>query len=130
MNRVTKLLTASAAAAALALATAPPASAYTPKNGILEAGEMGFWSFAGSLGSVFDIRSAENNFAGNTYRRGPSAGQSVNNSTLSYTNRDTLTWYVYTSSFRGGVRGSIPSGHRGDASADFRNNISSAYHNL
>jgi hypothetical protein len=104
-----------------------PANA-APKDGILESGEMGFWSYQNMLGSVYDLYLNQDRFSLDRFRRGPQQGQSPNNNTLSYSNLDTMTWYVYTREYRGGTMGWIPAGHQGNASSNFQYSISSAYY--
>ncbi|GFN07165.1 hypothetical protein GCM10010298_26700 [Streptomyces microflavus] len=113
------------AALGMTMLSAGSASAATSGDGYLASGEMGFFYLKGQGGPVFDPDINIPNFSLFVYTRQPQT--SVNDNTLSYWNRSSRTWYVYTDSFRGGVRGSIPAGHKGDASANFANKISSAY---
>lgn len=101
------------------------AQAATVGDGYLASGEMGFYYLKGQGGPVFDLKTNCANFTSFVYVKQPQT--SVNDNTLSYWNRSSKTWYVYTNPVRGGVRGSLPSGHKGNASADFANKISAAY---
>ncbi|MFE3073195.1 peptidase inhibitor family I36 protein [Streptomyces sp. NPDC059247] len=128
LRRVAATAVALAALGAGALATAGSASA-TTKNGSLETGEFGLFYNSGQGGAVFDLYIADDNFDDDWFPGpGNGAGQKVNDNTASYWNADSLTWWVYTDAYAGGVEGSLPPGYLGDASSNFKNKISSAYH--
>ncbi|MBD0844733.1 MULTISPECIES: hypothetical protein [unclassified Streptomyces] len=115
------------AALGLTLTTAGSAAAVTEKNGLLTNYEMGFYYNSNQAGCVFDIFYGDSNF-GNDVFKGSCAGsgQSVNNNTASYHNMDYVTWNVYTGVDYSGTIGYIPAGYVGNASATFKNTISSA----
>ncbi|MBD0707171.1 MULTISPECIES: peptidase inhibitor family I36 protein [unclassified Streptomyces] len=127
LRRVAVTALALAALGGGALATAGSASA-TEKNGYLEYGEFGLYYSPDRGGAVFDLVLSDPDFS-NDWFPGPGngAGQSANDNTASYWNNDAYTWLVYTDAGRGGIQGSLPPGHIGNASGDFRNKISSAY---
>ncbi|MEU8539558.1 peptidase inhibitor family I36 protein [Streptomyces sp. NPDC048717] len=129
LRRIAATAVALAALGAGALATAGSASAATGKNGYLESGEFGLYYNSNEAGAVFDLFLEDTNFNGD-YFAGPGngAGQSANDNTASYWNRDSNTWWVYTNAGAGGYEGSLPVGHIGNASATFKNAISSAYY--
>ncbi|MEJ8642977.1 peptidase inhibitor family I36 protein [Streptomyces sp. MS1.HAVA.3] len=132
MNKGFRKLGITAVPAALAgaviLAMAAPASA-SPRDGYLEQHEFGMYWEAGRSGCVFDINNDDPNFTDN-YFAGPAGcggrGQNTNDNTESYWNRDAFGWNVYTDVNWKGIKGSIPIGHIGDASSNFRNKISSS----
>lgn len=125
LKKVTAVAVVLVASLGATMLSAGSANAATSGDGYLASGEMGFFYLKGQGGPVFDPDMHIPNFAPFVFTRQPQT--SVNDNTLSYWNRSSRTWYVYTDSFRGGVRGSIPAGHKGDASANFANKISSAY---
>ena len=124
---------AMAAAAGIALGAAGQAAADTgEKDGGLWSGEFGLFYNSGQAGCVFDLRYADVNFSGDAFKGylGESCsgkGQSVNDNTASYWNIDTYTWWVYTDANAGGIEGSVPADYFGNASSNFKNEISSAY---
>ncbi|MER8231260.1 peptidase inhibitor family I36 protein [Streptomyces sp. NPDC094049] len=129
LRRVAATAVALAALGAGALATAGSASAATGKNGYLESGEFGLFYNSGQGGAVFDLFVSDDNFDDDWFPGpGNGAGQKVNDNTASYWNADSLTWWVYTDAYAGGVEGSLPPGYVGDASSNFKNKISSAYY--
>ncbi|MFD9032007.1 peptidase inhibitor family I36 protein [Streptomyces sp. NPDC059567] len=129
IRRVAATAIALAAIGAGALATAGSASAASGKNGYLENGELGLFYNSGQSGAVFDLFSADTNFSGDTFPGpGAGAGQSANDNTASYWNADSYVWWVYTDANAGGVEGSLPVGYIGNATSNFKNKISSAYH--
>ncbi|MFE5484980.1 peptidase inhibitor family I36 protein [Streptomyces sp. NPDC056527] len=129
IRRVAATAIALAAIGAGALATAGSASAATGKNGYLESGEFGLYYNSGLNGAVFDLYVSDSNFSGDTFPGpGAGAGQSANDNTASYWNRDSNVWWVYTDANAGGIEGSLPVGYSGDASSNFKNKISSAYY--
>ncbi|MDX3237564.1 peptidase inhibitor family I36 protein [Streptomyces sp. ME03-5709C] len=120
---------AMAAAAGIVLGTAGQALA-AEKNGALESGEMGMFYNSGQAGCVFDLAYADVNFSGDVFKGATSCagkGQSVNDNTASYWNQDVYTWWVYTDANAGGIEGSVPADYFGNASSNFKNEISSAY---
>ncbi|MCT9074989.1 peptidase inhibitor family I36 protein [Streptomyces fulvoviolaceus] len=133
VRRVSALAVSVVAVGGLALSTAGPAAAVDQDDGILEAGEFGLYYNSGRGGCVFDLLAGDNDFANNdfkdrpTYVNCPGEGQTVNDNTASYWNRDTTTWYVYTDSYHEGTRGDLPAGYIGDATSTFKNEISSGY---
>ncbi|MBT2397063.1 peptidase inhibitor family I36 protein [Streptomyces sp. ISL-100] len=130
-RRLAGIALAATAATGLTLATAGTASAATHKNGVVESGEFGLYYNSDFGGCVFDLYVADSNFYDDKFIGScAGSGQSTNDNTASYWNRDVNTWYVYTDANRGGVRGSLPSGYSGNASATFKNEISSAYYTL
>jgi hypothetical protein len=92
-------------AAAATVALAGPADAATGKNGVVESGDS--------------------NFSGDVF---PGTSISANNNTESYRNRDSFWWHVFTGSSYTGSHGCLPAGYVGNASATFKNTISSAYY--
>ncbi|MFF9849704.1 peptidase inhibitor family I36 protein [Streptomyces litmocidini] len=129
LRRVAATAIALAAIGAGALATAGSASAATGKNGYLESGELGLFYNSGQSGAVWDLYVADDNFDGDRFPGpGAGAGESVNDNTASYWNADSLTWWVYTDAYAGGIEGSLPAGYIGNATTNFKNRISSAYH--
>ncbi|MFB7370384.1 peptidase inhibitor family I36 protein [Streptomyces sp. NPDC056222] len=129
IRRVAATAIALAAIGAGALATAGSASAATGKNGYLESGELGLYYNSNQAGAVFDLYVEDTDFWGDTFPGpGAGAGQSANDNTASYWNRDSNVWWVYTDRNAGGAEGSLPVGHVGNASVTFKNKISSAYY--
>lgn len=133
MNKAIRKLAAgcvaTASAGALLLAATGTAAAATEKNGYLEASEFGLYYNSNSGGCVFDLFGSDWNFV-NDYFTGPwgcaGAGGLIDDDTASYKNRDTYTWRVATDPNLGGLVGSLPPGYTGNASANFKNKISSA----
>ncbi|MFB9605460.1 hypothetical protein ACFFTQ_21045 [Streptomyces roseofulvus] len=121
---------AAVAVAGIGLATAPGAAALN-KDGSLEAYEFGLYYNSGQGGCVFDLAVSDWDFSNDTFWR-PSGtcygyGQTTNDNTASYYNRDTGTWWVYTDADGDGAEGTLPPGYKGDASRTFKNQISSAF---
>lgn len=116
---------AATTAAATAFAAAP-AYAGSEYNGVVDSGEFGlYWSTGSRAGTpVMDMVCGENDFSQWKF---PGYNIKVNDNTLSYRNRSTDTWYVFTDAYQGGASGSLPPGYVGDASKTFQNSISSAY---
>ncbi|MBD0707169.1 MULTISPECIES: peptidase inhibitor family I36 protein [unclassified Streptomyces] len=128
LRRVAVTALALAALGGGALATAGSASAATHKNGYLESGELGLYYSPDRGGAVFDLYVGDDDFSDDWFPGpGTGAGQPVNDNTASYWNNDFYTWLVYTDARRGGIQGSLPAGYIGNATANFRNKISSAY---
>ena len=121
------IVTAALAVTAVAavLATATPASAATHKNGVVEAGEFGLFYLQNQGGYAFDLFIDDDNFADDVF---PGTGISADNNTESYWNRDISWWHVWTGASYSGSHGCLPAGHSGNASATFKNTISSAYY--
>ncbi|MCF2131265.1 hypothetical protein L1I79_33315 [Strepomyces sp. STD 3.1] len=101
------------------------ASAATSGNGYCESGDSCFYYLKSQSSYIFDPETNIPNFSPMDYARQTSI--SPNDNTMSYWNRSSRTWHVYTNSFRGGVHGWVPAGHKGDTSSNFTNSISSAY---
>jgi len=127
MNAKRGLAAAGAATAAsiaiLGLAGAPAQA--TGKNGVVESGEFGLYYVTGSSGLVFDLFVSDSNFSGDVF---PGTSISANDNTESYRNRDSFYWHVFTAAGYGGSHGCLPAGYVGNASATYRNTISSAYY--
>ncbi|HEV2779616.1 MAG TPA: peptidase inhibitor family I36 protein [Actinophytocola sp.] len=121
-KRMLTVLVASAVAILGILISAAPASA-TAKNGVVESGEFGLYFVQGSSGLVFDLFVDDLDFRDDVF---PGTGISADNNTESYRNRDSFWWHVYTGVGLTGSHGCLPPGHVGNASATFRNTISSA----
>jgi hypothetical protein len=100
-----------------------PASA-TEKNGVVESGEFGLYWLTGSSGLVFDLFFSDSNFAGDVF---PGTSIPADNNTESYRNRDSFWWHVFTGAGYTGSHGCLPPGWVGNASATFKNTISSAF---
>ncbi|MFD9379113.1 hypothetical protein ACFWBH_26865 [Streptomyces sp. NPDC059999] len=127
-KRVLRLALAPVAVAgALLVSTASPASAWV-HDGYLEQFEFGLYWDSGQRGCVFDSNNDDENLNNDTFH-GPSGcgglGKGVNDNTYSYKSLDIKGRNVYTNSNYGGIRGSVPAGHTGDASSNFKNSISS-----
>lgn len=115
---------AAAAAATMAVLGAGAPAAAAGKNGVVETGEFGLYYVTGSSGLVFDLYVSDDNFAGDVF---PGTNISANDNTESYRNRDSYYWHVFTAAGYGGSHGCLPAGYVGNASATYRNTISSAY---
>ncbi|MFD0146559.1 MULTISPECIES: hypothetical protein [unclassified Streptomyces] len=127
-KRVMRAAVAAVAMGGFLLGTAGTASAAYDKDGKLESGEFGLYYNSGLVGCVFDV-AADNDFS-NDYFKAPSGscngkGQTTNDNTASYWNRSVFTQYVFTDWYKEGIQGSLPSGYSGDASSNFKNEISS-----
>lgn len=112
--------------AACSLATAGPSQA---ADGTLSAGELGLFYNSDRGGAVFDLPAhGWDTNLGNDYFKGSGngAGQVVGNNTASYWNRTTdNSLLVYTGTNFTGSYGYIPAGYIGNATATFKNTISS-----
>ncbi|MBD0707174.1 MULTISPECIES: peptidase inhibitor family I36 protein [unclassified Streptomyces] len=127
LRRVAVTALALAALGGGALATAGSASALQ-RDGYMEAEEFGLYYSPDRGGAVFDLRNSDEDFTNDRFLgTGAGAGQSVDNNTASYWNNDTYRWLVYTGTYRQGIVGSLPPGYIGNATVNFRNQISSAY---
>jgi hypothetical protein len=104
------------------IGAAGPANA-AEKNGVVESGEFGLYFVQGSSGLVFDLFFSDPDFRNDVF---PGTSISADNNTESYRNRDTFFWHVYTGVNYTGSHGCLDPGHVGNASATFRNTISSA----
>ncbi|MCU7723030.1 hypothetical protein ODJ79_04820 [Actinoplanes sp. KI2] len=110
-------------ATGIALAgVAAPAQA-TGKNGVLENGEFGLYYHPDRAGYVFDLFVSDDDFSNDNF---PNTSVHANDNTASYDNRDSYYWWVYTNAGWGGSVGCLDPGYTGNASATFRNKISSA----
>lgn len=130
MNKTLRKLvvggTAAVSASALLMGAAGPAAAWA-RDGNLENHEFGLFYRTGNVGCVFDLSGEDRNFDDDTFRSGcDGAGARVNDNTESYWNRDAYRWKVGTDKNLGGNVGTLPAGYWGDASATFKNTISSA----
>ncbi|MBD0707172.1 MULTISPECIES: peptidase inhibitor family I36 protein [unclassified Streptomyces] len=129
LRRVAVTALALAALGGGALATAGSASAVSLKDGHVETGELGLYYSPDRGGAVFDLYLEDEDFSDDRFPgSGAGAGQPVNDNTASYWNNDVHTWWVYTDANRWGLEGSLPPGYIGNATANFRNKISSAYY--
>lgn len=106
------------------LISTTPASA-VGKDGVVESGEFGLYYLQGSSGLVFDLFVSDSDFRDDVF---PGTSISADNNTESYRNRDSFWWHVFTGVGYTGSHGCLPSGHVGNASATYRNTISSAYY--
>jgi hypothetical protein len=97
----------------------------TGKNGVVESGEFGLYYVQGSSGLVFDLFVSDGDFRNDVF---PGTGISADNNTESYRNADSFWWHVYTGVGGTGSHGCLPPGYVGNASATYRNTISSAYY--
>jgi peptidase inhibitor family I36 len=93
-------------------------------DGTLQSGEFGLYYSPNQAGPVFDLLTSDSDFSNNDF---PNTGTHANDNTASYRNRDSVTWFVYTARNAGGSEGWIDPGVSSNASATFRNKISSAY---
>lgn len=94
------------------------------KNGVVESGEFGLYYVQGSSGLVFDLFVSDDDFRNDVF---PGTSIPADNNTESYRNRDSFWWHVFTGYGYTGSHGCLPPGHVGNASATYRNTISSAY---
>ncbi|MFI6898565.1 peptidase inhibitor family I36 protein [Streptomyces sp. NPDC050256] len=134
IRRLTGIALAATAVTGLALTTAGTASAATDENGNVESGEFGLYYNSNYAGCVFDLLDKDANFSNNYFRSStssqtcPGQGQTTDDNTASYWNRDVTAWEVYTKPDRAGIEGYLPLGYYGNASATFKNEISSAFY--
>jgi hypothetical protein len=125
--RFTKI-TALAAVGTLvaAVSVASSAQAATQHNGVVEVEEFGLYYSQGSNGSwVFDTSAGEADFRKFVF---PGTNVHLDNNTASYRNRRTGYFYVCTGYSWTGAKGQIPPGYVGNASATYRNTISSSFY--
>ncbi|WP_326658692.1 peptidase inhibitor family I36 protein [Streptomyces sp. NBC_00385] len=133
IRRLTGIALAATAVTGLTLTTAGTASAATHKNGNVESGEFGLYYNSNYAGCVFDLLNEDGNFADNRFisstssQTCPGQGQITNDNTASYWNRDVTAWDVYTDAGRKGIHGYVPLNYYGNASATYKNEISSSY---
>ncbi|MEV7445976.1 hypothetical protein AB0O22_33365 [Streptomyces sp. NPDC091204] len=130
MNKAFRALTtggvAAASVCAILLGTAGQAAAMG-KDGYLEVDEFGLFYYQNQSGCVFDLYGEDLNFNDNYFKSGCTGGGAlVNDNTESYKNRDVYAWKVATDANIDGNVGEIPSNYSGNASATFKNKISSA----
>jgi hypothetical protein len=118
-------LAAVAACAGVGLGMASPANAATGKNGVVETGEFGLYYSPNEGGPVFDLFVSDTNFADDVF---PGTSIHANDNTASYWNRDSFWWHVFTNANYTGSHGCLPPNYIGNASATYRNTISSAYY--
>ncbi|MFF4385739.1 MULTISPECIES: hypothetical protein [unclassified Streptomyces] len=105
------------------------ASADGWKDGYLDNTEFGLFCKANYQNSVFDLSATDEDFGDDFFKGSRScAGQMVNENTQSYIN-NSCGFYVWTNAGMWGDKGFIPEGHRGNASATFKQRISSAARN-
>ncbi|MFE2290925.1 peptidase inhibitor family I36 protein [Streptomyces sp. NPDC059452] len=125
-RRLGSMAAVAAATAGLLITTAVGAAADS-KNGVLETNEFGLYYNSGQLGCVFDVYDHDENFTNDKFKGSCSgSGQSTNDNTASYWNRDSVfDYYVYTDANYRGSWGTIPGGYKGNASSTFKNKISS-----
>ncbi|MET8698504.1 peptidase inhibitor family I36 protein [Kitasatospora sp. NPDC004723] len=127
MNRtIRRSLAVGLSVAALSLtglAAAGSASA-AGKDGGLAPGEFGLFYNQNQAGYIFDLADSDVNFSNDVF---PGTSVGANDNTESYWNRDTRRWDVYTDADGKGIQGWLPAGQSGNASANFKNQISSAY---
>jgi len=107
------------------LSTATPAAAATGKNGVVEPGEFGLYSLQNQQSWALDLFVSDDNFADDVF---PGSTISADNNTESYWNDDSFWWHVFTGANYTGSHGCLPPDYRGNASATFKNTISSAYY--
>jgi Peptidase inhibitor family I36 len=107
------------------LSAATPAAAATGKNGVVEPGEFGLYSLQNQQSWVLDLFVEDDNFADDVF---PGTTISADNNTESYWNRDSFWWHVFTGAYYTGSHGCLPPNYTGNASATFKNTISSAYY--
>ncbi|MET7529005.1 hypothetical protein [Streptomyces goshikiensis] len=101
------------------------------KDGTLDADEFGLFYYAGRSGCVFDLYGEDRNFSDDTFKGScTGSGFLVNDNTESYRNRDAYAWKVATDKDLDGNVGEIPSKYEGNASATFKNKISSSTYTL
>ncbi|WP_374775330.1 hypothetical protein OG756_22980 [Streptomyces sp. NBC_01310] len=130
MRKLASGCVAAVSVGAVLLGAAAPAAAWG-RDGSLENHEFGLFYWQNQSGCVFDLVTNDVNFNDDKYQGSCSAGgQWINDTTESYWNRDIYAWKVGTDKDLGGNVGEIPSSYRGNASATFKNKISSAKYTL
>ncbi|MFJ8858477.1 hypothetical protein ACIRD8_08565 [Streptomyces sp. NPDC102451] len=112
-----------------AIAVSAGSASAAGKDGYVTSGEFGLFCFQNQTNSVFDLLVDDANF-NNDYFKGSQScsGHTTNDWTESYLNLDTFEWSVHTDANGNGTAGYLPAGYRGNASAKFKNTISSAYY--
>jgi hypothetical protein len=123
IKRAMTMLGVAVATLVAVLAMTGPANA-AGKNGVVESGEFGLYFLQNRGTPVFDLFVSDDNFANDVF---PGTGISADNNTESYWNRDSFWWHVFTGAGYTGSHGCLPPGHIGNASATYRNTISSAF---
>ncbi|MET9692782.1 hypothetical protein ABZY81_30720 [Streptomyces sp. NPDC006514] len=130
MRKLAAGCVAAVSVGAILLGTAGPAGAWG-RDGNLENQEFGLFYWQNQSGCVFDLVTNDLNFSDDKYQGSCSAsGNWINDTTESYRNRDVYAWKVGTDKDLGGNVGEIPSNYAGNASANFKNKISSAKYTL
>ncbi|QNE25910.1 hypothetical protein [Streptomyces sp. INR7] len=96
------------------------------KDGWLDNTEFGLFCYEDAQNSVFDL-SADDEYFPDDYFKGSKscAGQTVDDNTRSYIN-NSCGFFVFVHPNMTGNKGWIPAGHRGNASSEFKDQISSA----
>lgn len=134
LRRLTGVALVATAITGLTLTTAGTAIAAGHKNGNIDSGEFGLYYNSNYAGCAFDLLYSDERFSDDRFISSTSAqtcpgqGQTTDDNTASYWNRDVTTWDVYTNPVRGGIHGYIPLDYYGNASATYKNEISSAYY--
>ncbi|WP_411087875.1 peptidase inhibitor family I36 protein [Streptomyces sp. 061-3] len=132
MGRFVKTVVLIAALGGVTALSSGVAVASTAKNGYHESGEFGLYYNSNRVGCVFDLYLADSNFSGEYFKdhemnfQCGGLGQKVNDNTASYWNKDTWTWEVATDANYDGSVGWIDQGVWSNASASFKNAVSSA----
>lgn len=127
MRRLRRAAATGAAIAALGgigMASAAPASAATPKNGVVEVGELGLYYLSNYGTPVLDLYVSDPDFSNDNF---PGTTIPADNNTESVWNRDTYTWWVCTGYNYGGSCGFVSPGGYGNLNATYKNTVSSAY---
>lgn len=134
MRRMAGTALAATAVTGLLLTTAGTATAAGHKNGNVESGEFGLYYNSNYAGCVFDLLYSDERFSDDRFvsstssQTCPGQNKTTDNNTASYWNRDVSAWDVYTDPKRGGIHGYVPLDYYGNASATYKNEISSAYY--
>ncbi|WP_147962218.1 MULTISPECIES: hypothetical protein [unclassified Streptomyces] len=106
------------------------------RDGTLNDGEFGLYYNSNQKGCVFDdgglgVAAGDADLSGDKfisssiYVSCAGQGQTVDNNAAAYWNRTYGTIWVYTGVKGGGLEGSLPSGYAGNASANYKNAITS-----
>ncbi|MFI6058738.1 peptidase inhibitor family I36 protein [Streptomyces sp. NPDC051286] len=124
-HRLGALAAIAAATAGLLISTTTSAAANF-KDGVLETNEFGLYYNSGYVGCVFDVYDSDSNFSDDKFKGNCNgSGQTTNDNTASYWNRDSVfDYYVYTDANYHGSWGTIPRSYKGNASSTFKNAIS------
>ncbi|MER7732528.1 hypothetical protein ABTX80_16755 [Streptomyces erythrochromogenes] len=114
------------ALSAVAVSTGSASAGDKEKDGYLTSTEFGLFCYENQENSVFDLWYSDPNFTDDWFKGSRScAGQNVNDNTRSYLNGSGCGWWVFTHIDMMGNQGWVPSGHRGNATAAYRDQISS-----